>query len=56
MSVLRASLVALALLGALGACDLKKDNGNCTTQPGFTQGNSQVCTKDPPSQFDQMGK
>jgi hypothetical protein len=52
-----AIVAAVVVTAVLGGCDLlKKNNGDCTAQPGLTTGYSQVCSAPPPSQFDQLGK
>ena len=47
-------LLVAALL--LAGCSLKQDSGDCVTDPGLTQGGSQICSKPPPPQFSQLGQ
>jgi len=50
-------LAALALLAVvLAGCKLSNDNNNCVGEPGEAGGGVSVCTKPPPTQFNQMGQ
>ena len=51
------SLAVLALaLVVLGGCQLKKDRGDCVSDPGMTTDGSTLCSQPPPSQFDELGQ
>jgi len=51
------SLAALALLIlVLTGCQLHDTNKSCANEPGVAGGGTSVCTKPPPSQFNQMGQ
>jgi len=51
------SLTALTLLAVvLAGCQLNNDNKNCVGEPGEAGGGVSVCTRPPPTQFNQMGQ
>ncbi len=49
-------VLVLALTVALSGCQLRNDSSNCAGEPGEAGGGVSVCTRPPPTQFDQMGK
>ena len=51
-------LVALTLgaILALSGCQLRNDTSNCAGEPGEAGGGVSVCTRPPPTQFNQMGQ
>ena len=50
-------VLLVVLMGVvLCGCALKKSNSNCSTDPGLTTGGTSVCTKPPPSNFNQLGQ
>jgi hypothetical protein len=49
-----AVLVLLVVL--LGGCQLKKSSSNCVNDPGVVTGGTSVCTKPPPTNFNQLGQ
>ena len=52
-SQLAALLLVVVLLAG---CQLKKSSSDCTSDPGLTTGGTSVCTKPPPTQFNQLGQ
>jgi hypothetical protein len=50
------ALVVGVLGVVLGGCQLKKSSNDCASDPGLTTGGTSVCTKPPPTQFNQLGQ
>jgi hypothetical protein len=55
-SLAPSALLALLLVLLLGGCRLSSDSKNCAGEPGEAGGGVSVCTKPPPTQFNQMGQ
>jgi hypothetical protein len=50
------SVAVLWLLAVLlTGCQLDKKSNDCVSQPGLTTGGTSVCSKPPPSDFNQLG-
>ena len=57
MRTARSLFAVLLLVAAVTACSLKKaDSGDCVADPSGAGGGTQICTKPPPTPFDQLGQ